>query len=566
MGASPSKSGGSRFDGVVVALRKTLPLKSANSPALWILLLAVFCIMIGFKPTELPAPWFDEGWTLSTAKNWAESGVLALRLEDRWIAPDVMVQPFTVVLPVGISLRLLGIGVLQARLPGILFTLGTLALLYLLAERIYNTRVAWGTLFVVLLLTPVPDFQPILIGRQALGEMPMLFLLLTGYWFWLRSLEKPGKYIIFAVVFWGLGIITKRQVLPFWILSWIVPVIVALALRQWQILKTTLVTSVLTGIAAIGFSYLDSSLYQNWPPYGPSVLRDEYALFSAVWHRDVRNFALFEAVWYGGFSLIGLLYASLSVCLKFTTPHKIDNAYWGALTLATLALSWMTWFAFGSLGWLRTFAPVFVIGAMFFAKLIYDCSGGYSIKYVVKNMARGLSWKPRPWFDKARMQSLIAIILVVCGLFTGFVSWVARFPFPTNAPYRVADYINNHTPRDALIETVDSELLFLIDRRFHYPPDTVFMTIIYRSFLDQDTPLKGEHALMLPFCALFPDPNKQVISISYDDYEPLEADPDYLIVGAFGEFAELYEPLLDSDEFSLIKEYPNYSIYERVRQ
>lgn len=565
MGASPSQSSRPRFDVFVATLQKTPLMKSANLLALLILLLAVFCIMIGVKPTEVPAPWFDEGWTLSLAKNWVEHGVYALRLGNRWISPEAMAQPFTVVLPVGISLRLFGIGVLQARLPGILFTLGTLALLYLLAERIYNRRVAWGTLFVVLLLAPVADYHPIWFGRQVLGEMPMLCLLLAGYWFWLQSLEKPGKYMLFAVFFWGLGVITKRQVLPFWILSWVVPVIVAMALRQWQILKVTLVVGVLAGIAAIGFAYLDSSLYRNWPLYGPSIVQDLYSLFFVVWIRDVRDFALFNVAWYGGFSLVGLLYATISVCLKFATSHQMDIRHWGALSLVTLVLSWLAWFTFGSLGWLRYFAPIFVIGAMFFAKLIHDFSGGYSLKYVVGNLARGLSWKPKPRFDKARMQSMIAIVLVVYSLFADIVTWACRFPGTSNDVYLAAAYINNNTPGDALIETYDSELLFLLDRQYHYPPPAVQVKVNLRVFLKQDLPLENGGSWALPFSILLPDPNKQVISISYDDYKPLEADPDYLVVGPFGSFAKLYEPLLNSDEFSLVKQYSAYSIYERVR-
>jgi hypothetical protein len=566
MGSFPNMPKESWVHGFMVAFRETPLLKSVNVLALWILLLAVFCIMIGFHPTELPPPWFDEGWTLSVAKNWAEHGVYALRLEDRWISPEAMVLPFTVVLPAGISLRLFGIGVLQARLPGMLFTLGTLALLYLLAERLYNTRVAWGTLFVVLLLAPVADYHPIWFGRQALGEMPMLCLLLAGYWFWLQSLEKPGKYMIFAAVFWGLGVITKRQVLPFWILSWIVPVFVALVLRQWQILKVTLATGVLTGIAVIGFTYLDSSLYRDWPLYGSSIVKDLYTLFFVVWIKDVRNFALFNVAWYGGFSFLGLLYATVSVGLKFAAPHKVDNEHWGALSLVTLVLSWMTWFAFGSLGWLRYFAPIFVIGAMFFAKLIHDYTGGYNIEYVAKNLAKGLSWRPKPRFDKARMQSLLAIVLVIYSLFTVTVTWACRFPAASHEVYLVSEYINSNTPRDALIETYDSELLFLLDRQYHYPPPEVQTKVNLRVFLKQDLPLENGGSSAFPLSVLFPDPNKQAISISYDDYKPLEADPDYIVVGPFGDFSELYDPLLDSDEFFLIREYPNYSIYERVRE
>ena len=117
--------------------------RSANWILLTIFLAAISLFLVTYRPTELPRPWFDEGWTLSTAKNWAENGVYALRLEDKWISPEAMTQYFTVTMPVAISMRLFGIGVMQARLPGILSTIGMLAFLFLLAMEIYSSRVAW---------------------------------------------------------------------------------------------------------------------------------------------------------------------------------------------------------------------------------------------------------------------------------------------------------------------------------------------------------------------------------------------------------------------------------------
>jgi hypothetical protein len=53
--------------------------------------------------------------------------------------------------------------------------------------------------------------------------------------------------------------------------------------------------------------------------------------------------------------------------------------------------------------------------------------------------------------------------------------------------------------------TYESELFLLLDRRYHYPPDPVHVELNRRTFLQQDVPIP---------------------------YDPLAADPDYLVVGS----------------------------------
>jgi hypothetical protein len=49
------------------------------------------------------------------------------------------------------------------------------------------------------------------------------------------------------------------------------------------------------------------------------------------------------------------------------------------------------------------------------------------------------------------------------------------------------------------------------------------------------------------------------------DYDPLEVDPDYLVIGPFSKKWELYDDALAAGEFRLVYQVPNYEIYERVR-
>jgi hypothetical protein len=106
------------------------------------------------------------------------------------------------------------------------------------------------------------------------------------------------------------------------------------------------------------------------------------------------------------------------------------------------------------------------------------------------------------------------------------------------SPMQVAEFLNTQTVPDALIETYDSELFFLLDRRYHYPPDQIHVELIRRNVLHQD------------------------VSI---DYDPLAADPDYLVVGPYSKLWQLYDPVLATGAFRLLRAYSRYDVYERVR-
>ena len=82
---------------------------------------------------------------------------------------------------VALSFRLFGVGVLQARLAAVIFTVAALALLYELARRFYNCSIAIATLLVVIFISGHVDINPLIAGRQVLAEIPALCFLLAGY-------------------------------------------------------------------------------------------------------------------------------------------------------------------------------------------------------------------------------------------------------------------------------------------------------------------------------------------------------------------------------------------------
>src|SRR5439155_8601536 len=97
--------------------------------------------------------------------------------------------------------------------------------------------------------------------------------------------------------------------------------------------------------------------------------------------------------------------------------------------------------------------------------------------------------------------------------------------FYTSRDNPVADtaaFLNANTAPGTRIESYDSELFFLLERRYHYPPDQLHVELNRRKFLRQDVPI---------------------------DYDPLAANPDYLVVGPFSRMWGIYDAVLERGAF-----------------
>lgn len=75
---------------------------------------------------------------------------------------------------------------------------------------------------------------------------------------------------------------------------------------------------------------------------------------------------------------------------------------------------------------------------------------------------------------------------------TTFQKFSAEYP----KPYRAADYLEKNIAAEAMVETFESELLFLApDINFHYPTDLVSMQLFRKWCIDPqlkiDYELKG---------------------------------------------------------------------------
>ena len=496
-------------------------------------LLIVLATVSLFRLDAVPPLWWDEGWTLAVARNWLELGHYGRLLTGQLVPAGLQAAP-TLTASVYLSFSLFGIGVIQARMVGVVFSLASLGLLYHLARRIYNQPIALGTVLVLTFLPAYIGLFPVYVGRQVLGEIPAMFFLLAGYVSILHVSRYPGWAVSLAVLFWAMALSTKLQVVPFWSCSILAPISLSVFQRNWR-------HAFLWALAFVG-ALLGARLL---PIFWGLFLRAKadiadpisglYEVTGVVWSVPSRMFALIVTVLFGIPTLLGLCYG-LWNSLKKDHPIQTPPAQ-VKLALLFLALSWMAWFVVLSVGWTRYIFPATFIGSIFVAAMIYDLTRGYDVAYVGQQSRaffKGQVLKKEP------IGALLVLVLLATSIpRTAMALYKTYILDADTSVQQTAEFLNSQTPPRALIETYDSELFFLLKRDYHYPPDQVHVDLIRRTFL-------------------------------YDDgtiirYDPLAANPDYLVVGPHSQQWRLYEPVLKGGAFRLLQSYARYQIYERIR-
>jgi 4-amino-4-deoxy-L-arabinose transferase-like glycosyltransferase len=510
-------------------------------PLLPCLLLLVALVMGLFRLSSTPPLWWDEGWTLTVARTWVERGHYGRLLDGEPVSVR-LAGGFPVIAPIALSFRLFGVGVWQGRVVGVGFTLGALALIYYLASRLYDRSVAVGTLAVLLFMSPpsiigrspFSIIHPVLMGRQILGEMPALFYLLAAYTCFLLAMQRTLWFMPLAVVFWGIALRTKAQVLPFWTVSLLIPLGIMLVRQRWKtacLIGTGLLASL---VASRSLLWLQQTLTDGHTiPEAP--IHGLYGVTALVPVAHIRIIALLVTLTVGLPTLLGLSHATWRVVRNHDKVGLNGKLEVVRLALFALAGSWLGWYVFLSVGWPRYVFPAMFIGSIFVAVLLRDLTNQFSLSSTVNRAGYALRYLR---FTRQGVGALLAIVLISTTV-PGTLRMLHQFytvDADTSA-LQVADYLNSHTVPTALIESYDSELFFLLNRRYHYPPDQISVELLRRYHLGQDAPI---------------------------DYDPLAADPDYLVVGLFSREWQLYDPVLATGAFRLRHVFGLYEVYERV--
>ncbi len=334
-----------------------------------LILLSIFLILLLYQLDRWPALWWDEGWTLDAARNWIEHGQLVHFLEGQPI-PLRSTLRLPLILPVALSMRLLGVGIWQGRLPVVLFTILTLGLVFYLSSQIYNKKTGLITLFLMLCISPI-NIHPIMLGRQVISEIPMMFYLLAGYsMLWLAMTRSPG-WGVGAILLFGIALNAKLQVPPFWLVSMIMAL--SISIRRHKEKLSYLLTGVAIGsfaVAGIIFFLQQRVMQGSFSDSTNLAILFKTIIFvpnSFVRLRALVNVLLLAFPQTMGFILIGKTIFTTSLTSNKPSSSAeinqfivykeiIQSALW------VLGVSWLVWYALGGCFGIAIYFHHFLLG------------------------------------------------------------------------------------------------------------------------------------------------------------------------------------------------------------
>ncbi len=465
--------------------------------------------------------------TLTVARNWADHGHYGRFLGGQ-PTPRGSEAAFPMTATVALSFRVFGIGIYQARMVPVLITLASLVLLYELARHFYGRSIGIAAVAVLLCLGGHVEINPLIAGRQLVGEMPALFFLLAGYLCFAFAAKRAWLFVPSAICLWALALFTKVQVKPFLIAALFFPVVLAILQRQFR-------TAKMFGAGLIGaltcylfLQYLADQISPSIPVSGLT------GTMATVLARHIRLFALSQMLEFGIPTLLGLTWG-LWGFLKNRNQLQ-SHADLVRFSFFVLAGSWFGWYETLSIGWLRYMFPSVFLGSIFVAAMLSDWTNQFSLRWTIERATSGLKTFR---FNREKLAALAGVVLVVTSFGqTIKVLYAAHTIYADDSIKDVVRFLNNETPQNALIETYETELFFLLNRRYHYPPDQVHVELLRRTLLSEKVQV---------------------------DYDPLATNPDYLVVGFQSHWWKFYDPYLKTGDFHLLKMYPKYRIYQRQR-
>ncbi len=439
--------------------------------------------------TLYPPTWFDEGSHLHVPKALVRWGVYADYSSEgfRFSGPIFGVGP-TVLLPIAGVFRLLGINLWPARWVMVSYLLLSVSLFSVMARR-------WvpgvGAAFAVLWFVFARSTDTITLGRQVLGEVPGMAFLALGLMGWARMAQGRWDGVLLGGIGFGLAIVTKSQWGFF-----LIPGLGVMALLGWGWYRER------TWAGNLWIAGLAIGLWGLWQGILWGVLNpDPMRTFQELQQIAGGSVATFPSPRMGATArnLLTVFDGALVPVLLYVwargASRSSDGYRWGLVgVLAGLNIAWLV---LASNGWLRYAYPGLALLSLGIGGILQDLQG---------------RWAMAPWLRAALAGWLVVLLL---GSAVVVSSRVLRQG--DDSAFEMARYLEQHIPMDALIETWEPEMLVLTDHRYHMPPQA-----------------------LLDVASRFiwfggPPPS------TFYDWEAIQ--PDYVLVGAFGRWVQLYYEL-----------------------
>ncbi len=481
-----------------------------------LLVLVVTAGLVWFRLPSAPPPWFDEGYRLNMARVVIERGMYATETRDglRLFDPGVGTGPVDT-MALAAAFRVLGPGAVQGRLATTVFVLIAVVALSLIAGEVLDRRAAViATLFVVAL--PIPrDSSLLLLGRQVMGEVPALSLILFGLWVWFKSWRTESWALALgAGALIGLGLLSKSQMV-----FGVAPALLVTSLARLAVRRRLILRELATGVAVM-------TVLLGWQAFinlqvSPAERAQNSALLAEMVATTLFPGSYGRYVQPGGWAAVALAGISLGLALNAGRARSVREwgvAEWALLSLAAIGVAHSLWFVIFSVGWVR------------YAFLIWQTS----LVVIALSLLRLL----HPWLTTDGRRAAVTAVGVIALAGFGLLA-VTQVDRDSGYAQTIA-YVQTRVPADAVIDSWEWELFVSIGQGRVHTPST--------SDLSQATRMQVQ-----------PDNTERW------DYDLLGANPDYLIVGQMASWTRIYPPHLIARYFVLEAQYGDYDIYRRLR-
>lgn len=422
----------------------------SNNQKLFILLpifLTVFFIST-YKLTESPRIWYDDGLFMQVARNVAHYNIFGVQSApgelDRSIASYVTTGP-SITYPLGLVFKFFGVGLLEARIPMVIFLILLVAVSFWLAHRLFGYKTA--IISVLMLISFAPLYGN---GKLVLGENPGLLFLIVSL-LTLDILEKgSSKKKLMSLIFGlsvGLTMITK----PIFLLFLPAVLLTILWHRKHANSYLKITWAFVPALFMVGIFYLtyfgEDSVATILAFYGNNYSASLGDMAASL----ARNiFKFFKE------STPAYFFITILAWLGFCWLRKKSGDKIGAAERAALAFSLLIGLAFlKTPGWYRYFYPAHILALLFVPAAVFNI------------------WK---YFNhKLFKNRLPAYLIYICfvAMITfqfyqiGFSSWVANDYHSTRSK-ELAAYFDNFDPGKSIFVYEAAEVVTFLPSDNYY--------------------------------------------------------------------------------------------------
>jgi 4-amino-4-deoxy-L-arabinose transferase-like glycosyltransferase len=440
-----------------------------NEHKILAVILTITYVLCFFNQPYYPAIGYDEGIFLHAPKNLVLYGQYAT-LSSEGLKPfDQQLSGIgpTVVWPIAWIFSIWGIGLSQARAVIGAYTLLAVGGLYLLGLELTSRR---ATVLALLLFLGGFVREMLWLSRAVMGELPALAFIALGLWAWLRATRAAGRkatiWLVVCGLLLGAAVTTKPQsivLISVFGLLWFLDRVYYRALSHRYFMLPVLTSAL---FPALWYAFQALTLMHS--PLAPGA---NHAAQLVPWLLPSTSlFAVSARLMTIGVKHYFFIWGPAVAYTLLTSADRSQDGLRRLLVPLTIG-GWITWWVFGSVGWIRyAFIPL-ALTVLPTAILADKALGNLNLSRVwLRNLKPTEAY---PVFVGLALLGALGFGLVIQARTLQLGATTVQQDF--------AALVERMAPKQAIIESWEWELDFLTDRTFHHPPLSVDATAILPS-------------------------------------------------------------------------------------